>query len=330
MTKPTPTPQVFVGFGGPRQPQKLRKRFTVPDEDGPVKVTFDAKPPVVTVNFVHRVLGSQDSLAVSFSHTDVQVSQLVAHAEREDVVNELFRIIEDEQSLMQWRHPSFQALSKMLETPGVVTRLMKLLKTSNQFRVKNSILTSLYYAKHYVDEIVEQLATMRSSENLYFRRGSNYVISRLVGQTKDQDQIVGYLVDALSVDDEWLQTQIIANIGYAKLKTALPTLRKLRKESDSPRVRVWAAFAIWKIADEREQAIKLMTVRLRSNLLAGRWEAAYLMSNFEKLPDSAIKALQAATRFTGKPRHTDDAGSERNRIKRTAISTLKKVAPNSK
>ena len=73
-----------------------------------------------------------------------------------------------------------------------------------------------------------------------------------------------------------------------------------------------------------------MTSRLYNESLSGKWESAYLLAEFKELPPLTIKGLVAAAQFTGRPKYNQAAEFELQRIKNSAIATLKKVSPSTR
>ncbi len=181
-------------------------------------------------------------------------------------------------------------------------------------------------AKHDIPQIINAISPFLRDPDFRIRWGTCFTLARL-GQShaESRRRVIRLLIPLLS--DPWDRTRadVAAALGRLGAEEALPALQKTR---DDPvgRVRVVAAWAIWKINGDADQAIRLMTSRLNSSNQSGRLESAYMLAEFESLPPITVKALVAAAKFDGKPPFTGNAQVHAS-VKRSAMATLRKRAP---
>lgn len=121
------------------------------------------------------------------------------------------------------------------------------------------------------------------------------------------------------------RAEAVAALGRIKADEAIPAL-ETPIEDPVGKVRVMAAWALWRITGERERPIKLMTIRLRARDHSGKVEAARLLGDFGELPEITIKQLLAHTHSTDTAPYYGEK-LLRMQLKRASLATLKKVAP---
>lgn len=308
-----------LGFRGIPRRFTITQRITVPDEDLPIEVTFDHKP-AGTADAVHAILDMQST--GRWSVAKQIVSNLIAHADRAGVEAELIRVINDTHAPYEWRDPALKALGGMTESPRAVKALLANLKSAQGVRLKTQAIRAFDGAKHAVDSIVTELLPFTRDAEFRVRWAAYFALMQLA-LIEGADRAV--IEKALShmLADPWERTRadVAAALGRLEAKSTLAALKNARRDR-SGKVRVWAAWAIWKITGDQDQAVKLMTARLYNESSVGKWEAAYLLADLKDLPPLTIKGLQALARM-----EHDRRDYERQRIKQVANSTLKKVAP---
>lgn len=317
----------MIGFRYNAQPLTITKRIVVPEADEPVAIDFTPKKNFSTAEYAHRTLDSQGPMNVSWSYTDVKVANLIRYKDRKGMAAESIRILNDDQSPHEWKNPVRRALAGMTDTDGVLDALLADLDRSVSSGRDLGIISAMTSVKHDVPRVVDALGKYRNSDNVFIRRGVLYPIGRFVDHDEVlRTKIIPWLIEALTDSDAKIRSDMAATLGRIEAEVALPALREARKDPNA-RIRVYAAWAIWRITGEADQAIKLMTIRLRGNSYAGKWESAYLLSQFNKLPPITVDALVAVTKYNVKPPYTTTDSYEKQRIKRSAIQTLKKLAP---
>ena len=133
------------------------------------------------------------------------------------------------------------------------------------------------------------------------------------------------LIKALSDPDDMTRATAAENLGRIKAKAAVTRLYETR-EDRSGRVAVWSAWAIWNTTGAREQAVAVLTSRLTGDGYVGKWEAIYLLAEFDSPTQDTIDALVALSKYDGKAPFSGNK-YEQHRLKTQAITTLKKIAP---
>ncbi len=334
-------PEIRGGrFGGPAGDQLARKqRIAIHKTDMQVELNLSTAPKGV-VAFVHQTLDSERSRGASWSHADVQAAQLSLHVDRAGVVKELLRALDDPNSPQPWQHVILQALGSMTETPGVLDGLLAsiekprtamesaLAQGSRRRRwLSPAIIRTLQDSKVSLGKIVDGIFQHRKSDDLILRSATFGALGRLAAAHPDlHAKVVPYLIEALSDADDGTRGDAAATLGRINAKQAVKKLYDLR-EDPSGKVAVWSAWAIWKVTGAREQAEAAMITRLRGDKFGGKWEAVYLLSEFEEPAKETIAALVELTKYDGKAPFTGDE-YERNRLKNQAKRTLKAIAPN--
>jgi len=314
----------FGAVGGDHQWYKTR--VTINEGDSDFKLTFPQHGKKGIVGFVHQTLDSEPLAIHSWAHSDVQVAQLKRHEDRLGVSQELLRILADPHTPQPWLHVTVEALGQMLETPGIVDALLKTLEKPHRVRSRASIFRALQTSKDSAGKIIDGIAKYRKSDDLILRNATHSALGRLAATSPEaKEKAVPFLIDALSDSDERLRSDAAASLGRCKAEQSVEKLYELREDRNG-KVAVWAAWAIWQTTRAREQAVAVMTTRLRAKTFDGKWDAVYLLSEFDDPTEEIIDALVELTKFDEKPPYHGD-NYQRIRLKRTAESTLKKIAP---
>ncbi len=300
-------------------------RFVIPEADKPL--TVDASPPEDKVLArIQSTLDSRGAMNVSWSHTDVQVASLLRDTDREAVQRELLRLYRGANTPQEWQYPIRRALGGMLDSPEVVDALLQKLETADHLGDRTAVLGIFRDSKRATKRIVESVAEYRHDENVYLRSAALNALGRLV----DADEamrpvIIPWLIDATSDSYDGIRSDMVATLGRIKAEEAVPAFETAM---DDPigKVRVMAAWALWRTTGERKRPVKLMTVRLRARDHSGKVEAANFLGEFGELPEITIKQLLAHTHSDDKPPYRGEK-LLRVQLKRSALSTLKKAAP---
>ena len=324
--KPNPKAAVRLGFFGRNRGWNYSYRLKVSEGDEPMEIVLPAKQEDTNplTRFVENVLTSRPT--GSWSHTDVQVAQLIRHEDREAITDELFRIFRSKETPFEWQYPTVVTLGKMSSSPRVVDFLIAEMRKTQDIERKAKIIRALQDSATLSDEIISELDVLRQTATFPIRSAAMRTLRlQLTKDTKRIDRIAQILIDGLADSDEQTRIDIVADLGRHGINDALPVLKEARKDP-SAKVRVWAAWAIWKLTGDQEQAEKLMTQQLFSKTLSGKWEAAYLLADFEDLSPITVKGLQAATRIGKELKYANRISRESRRIRSAAETTLKKLA----
>ena len=323
--KPAAQPQVETSFFRPAYAEpEWRYRIVVPETDEPLAV--DVSPPAdKVVARIQNILDSQGPLNVSWSHTDVQVAQLVRDPDPEAVQRELLRLYRDPNTPQEWQYPIRRALGGMLESPEVLGALLEKLRVSDDLGERTTILGLFRDSKRATKEIIDAVAEYRHDENVYIRSSALNSLGRLV----DADEtfrpiIIPWLIEATTDPYDKLRSDMVATLGRIKAEEAVPAL-EVAMEDPIGKVRVMAAWALWRITGERDRPIKLMTVRLRASDHSGKVDAANFLGEFGELPEITIKQLRPFTLVEVKPPYRGEK-LLKFQLKSAATRTLAKVA----
>jgi len=256
-----------------------------------------------------------------------RITRLLSHKETAAVTAELLRIVKDGKSPYSWKENEITALGKMTDRAGVLDNLLLLMTVDEDDMQTSQIIRALENSKQANEKIIRTVSQFRNHSNHRIRWASYYTMRKLAeADASSRELAIPLMIDML--DDPWyrIRADVAGTLGFLQAEEALPALAITKKDRIG-QVRVWAAWAVWKISGESQPAIALMTSHLYSTNYSGKWEAAYLLDSFEELPPLTVTALLEASNYEVKPPYVGVV-FERNRIKRSAISTLKKRAPN--
>ena len=272
------------------------------------------------VKRVHEILESKPT--GSWSHLDVQRSQLVPMRTSPDVVDELIRIVDDHAAPANWRYVAKDSLGYMTQNEKVADLLVRKLDGPDAFSFISACRhCTLETAKRVLPKLRELTQSPVSQT-----RGSAYnTLAHLGAKHKSLiKEIAPMLLTGLDDSVTTTQTGAIMNLGSWKVKEALPKLKELKKNPPSQALQVQAAIAIWRIDGDQEQAIDTMIEVLFSNDIDGKQSAAYSLSLFSNLPKRAIDALEATANYKADPPSKENSRQEKN-LRASAKQTLDKV-----
>ncbi len=325
--KPKRAPARAISGFVPRYAEpEWQHRFVVPDADKPL--TVDTSPPQdKVVATVQRVLESRGAMNVSWSHTDVQVAQLQRDPDHEAVQRELLRLYSDPATPQQWRYTIRRTLGGMLDSPEVLNVLFEQLRSADHLGDRTAVLGIFRDSKRATKEIIDTIAEYRYDENIYIRSSALNALGRLVDADEAMRPVIlPWLIEATTDDYDRLRSDMVATLGRIKAEEAVPAL-EVAMEDPIGKVRVMAAWALWRITGERERPIKLMTVRLRASDHSGKLEAANFLGEIGELPEITLKQLRPFTLVEVKPPYRGEK-LLKFQLKSAATRTLKKAAPN--
>ena len=326
--QPKPAPQqnqIIRGFRPIYSEPEWRYHFVVPVEDQPLTVDTSSSQNKVAAR-IQSILDSRGVMNFSWSHTDVQVSQLLGSADREAVQRELLRLSRDSNTPQEWLYPIRRALGGMLDSPEVLNVLFDQLRSAEHLGDRTAVLEIFRDSKRATREIIDVIAQYRHDKNIYIRSSALNALGRLVDADEAMRPVIlPWLIEAASDPYGGIRFDMVATLGRIKAEDAVPAL-EVAMEDPIGRVRVMAAWALWRITGERERPIKLMTVRLRASDHSGKVEAADFLGEFGELPEITLKQLRPFTLAEVKPPYRGE-NLLRFRLKHAALSTLKKVRP---
>jgi HEAT repeat protein len=286
--------------GGNFQPGNstdIVRTLTLVEGQGEQSVSFEEADGAIAR--LHQIFESKPT--GSWSHLDVQRSQIVAMKENEQIVDELIRVVGDYGAPATWRYISIDCLGCMTEKEKVTEFLISKLGEPDTYP------TSFIYAFNHCSLDAAERAMPKLNEltrsPVKQTRGATYnTLAHMGAKHKSLlEEIIPIMLNGL--DDSNIQTQIgaISNLGNWKAEEALPRLKELKKHAPSQSVKVCAAAAIWKINGDAEQAIKTMIKALYSNDMDGKEIAASTLAQFPELPNLAIKALKSTADYEPSP-----------------------------
>jgi hypothetical protein len=292
----------------------------VPEENVPVTVE-DAKTDETDVkSYVQMMLDG------SALRPKPKIEGLFSHKDTDSVVRELLQIANDPRAPHAWLETVISALGHVTDRQEVLSSLVSLLDSSAGDQMATCLVIRAFEnSTHESKAIISILSPYRNDPHFRIRWATYYTFLQLGNKDESNRSLIApLLIDML--DDPWfrIRSDVSGVLGRWGVGTALPGLRE-RRQDNLGQVRVWAAWAEWKVTGKSDRAIALMTTQLYGDTYSGKWEAAYLLNEFETLPPLTKKVLREATKFEVKSPYVG-AMYERNRIKRAAITTLKKFA----
>ena len=324
--KPKRAPARAISGFVPRYAEpEWQHRFVVPDADKPV--TVDTSPPQdKVVAMVQRVLESRGAINVSWSHTDVQVAQMQRAPDRDAVQRELLRLYRDPTTPQQWRYVIRRTLGGLLDSSDVLNALFEQLRSADHLGDRTAVFGIFRDSKRASKEIIDTIAEYRHDENIYIRSSALNAFGRLIDADEAMRPVIlPWLIEATTDDYDRIRSDMAATLGRIKAEEAVPAL-EVAMEDPIGKVRVMAAWALWRITGERERPIKLMTVRLRASDHSGKVEAARFLGEFDELPEITLKQLRPFTLVEVKPPYRGEK-LLKVQLKSAATATLQKVAP---
>lgn len=295
-------------------------RVTVPEENPPIAIK-DAKTDETDIKSYVQLMLDGSAL-----RPKPKIDGLLRHEDVDGVASELLRIAMDPTTPHSWLDTVIPTLGYLTDRDEVLQTLVKLLESAaGDQMVTCRVIRAFENSTHDTKAIISLLSPYRNDPHFRVRWATYYTFLR-IGTKKESSRnlIAPLLIEML--DDPWLRVRsdVSGVLGRWQIGAAIPALRERRRD-DLGQVRVWAAWAEWKVTGDADRAIALMTTQLYGDTYSGKWEAAYLLNEFETLPPLTKKVLREATRFEIKSPCVG-AMYERNRIKRAATTTLRKFA----
>lgn len=289
------------GFGGFDPNETVYKfRFEVDEPSMGELITLPA-PMESTLDFIHATLDSEPRRGVTWSHADVQAAQLQSHADRDEVVSELFRILNDDQSPQSWKVPALQALCGMTDSDGVIDGLFELMEKPHLRMSRSRIVNWLQNAQTQIDDVIDMLILICESDDNDLRSSALSALGRLVDKHPDKkEQLIPVLIRGLTDRDQRLRADTAATLGRIEAKGTEAALAELL---DDPNVRaqIWAAWAIWRITGDSEDLIDVSTRCMAHDDFETRKWAAWVLQEVEVIPAKAIEQLKRLAEFKDTP-----------------------------
>ena len=313
----------FRGFGPMRR--AFSRRIVIPETNEPFEFLHAPGQEQSVADFIQGVFDSEGNPNHSFSYSDIQVSQVAGHEDKDAVVAELIRLLKDEFTPYQWEHLIQMLLASMTDSREVVAAIMEKLEASPEAR--QGLIWALTRSTENLELLTDGIEKYRHDENPRIRSCAYHSLLQFVQRDNTlKRKIEPWLLEGLSDPFQGIREAIIPVLGRIKAETTLSKLIEACTD-DNYKIRVFAAYSVYQLTGEAEPAIKVMTQRLNSSNLAGQNEAAYLLANFESLPEITKKSLRAKTRFSEKENRSNAVISEKHMIKNSAINTLNKIDP---
>ncbi len=305
-----------------------RQYVVVPEEDKPL--TVDLQLPrdqgELRAIWLQNTLDSRGLPNLRWSFNRNLISSLVQNLDLDADERELLRLYRDPEIPVMWKFRITRKLGETLDSPEVLDALLEKLKPSNHLRDRLMALSALGNATQKTTEIVTAVSSYRQDPEIRIRGVTLTALGRLVERDESlRPTIIPWLITATSDMCDETRAEAVAALGRIKADEAIPAL-ETPIEDPVGKVRVMAAWALWRITGERERPIKLMTIRLRARDHSGKVEAARLLGDFGELPEITIKQLLAHTHSTDTAPYYGEK-LLRMQLKRASLATLKKVVP---
>lgn len=304
--------------------KEWRHRIVVPEADEPLNVDLSSSA-TDAPSRVESILDAQGDIRVS-AFQDFRIMRLGMTFTEDEVRQELLRLFKAPDTPQQWKYPIRKLFGQKLEDDEVFAAMIDQLANAEKLSDRVAVLNEFRDSQTRIGDIVETIAPYRNDPEVRLRWSALETLGRLIDRDESlRETILPWLIEAASDPYEGIRFDMVATLGRIKAEDAVPAL-EVAMEDPIGRVRVMAAWALWRITGERERPIKLMTVRLRASDHSGKVEAADFLGEFGELPEITLKQLRPFTLAEVKPPYRGE-NLLRFRLKHAALSTLKKVRP---
>ena len=209
--------------GFAKDTQWLTTRVTIKEGGGDVQLSFPQNYENEVVGFVQQTLNWERQFSRSgpqfygWPHSDDQISRLESHDDRDGVLKELMRILDDPKSPYPWIGVTVKALGKKLETPGIVDALLETLDKPHRTKSRTKILRALQAAKESAEKVIEHVAKFQDSDDWRLRSAMYSALGKLARTSpKAQDKAVPILIEALNDSYETIRVEAATSLGHCK------------------------------------------------------------------------------------------------------------------
>ncbi|MEL6106718.1 MAG: HEAT repeat domain-containing protein [Planctomycetota bacterium] len=310
--KPRADPQggvpAFRGFQFARAaPGAVLTRQTIEVTDAPIQLKIKPQREsqnlsTTTAQQIRGILQSEHPQPnVSWSWTDVQVSQIIRLTDRPGARAELVRLITSEETPADWRYLALRTLPSMTPLPeDIVSRLAETLHNPAMGRYRGSVLDAIRKMSDGIDA-VSIIMPLKEDDDWRLR----YSVADALGEIASRlieppDEIVATLIEFLDDPHGIVRKEAAGALGVLHSPGATEALKRKIDDPWGP-ARAMIAWALFECSDEAEVAVAAMIDLLENGDEEGRKEAAYYLRMFDHRAQEALPVLERCLNYTGKP-----------------------------
>ena len=278
-----------------------------------------------TVEAVHRLLDWEPLVYPGWAPLEPFFS-LSHHPDREGVVAELVRLLNDDRTPWNWRNTAISTLSALRPvTDQTHSELVKAIDNPVNHAWRPTIIAWLDRLGPEAVAVIDKLAEFKDDPHWRVRYAVVDVygdISRELG--KPHPTMERTWVAALDDQDGRVREKAAGWLGHHRCLAGLLKLRANLNDSYAP-ARAKTAWAVSAIANDADATVGAMIEILRGNDYAGRLEAAHYLQHFDDRAQAALPALRENTNFDKEPPFRNGEGTLRYRIKMAALKAIETI-----
>jgi len=275
-----------------------------------------------TVEAVHRLLDWEPLVYPGWAPLEPFFS-LSHHPDREGVVAELVRLLNDDRTPWNWRNTAISTLSALRPvTDQTHSELVKAIDNPVNHAWRPTIIAWLDRLGPEAVAVIDKLAEFKDDPHWRVRYAVVDVygdISRELG--KPHPTMERTWVAALDDQDGRVREKAAGWLGHHRCLAGLLKLRANLNDSYAP-ARAKTAWAVSAIANDADATVGAMIEILRGNDYAGRLEAAHYLQHFDHRAEAALPALRENTNFDKEPPFRNGEDTLRYRIKKAALKAI--------
>ena len=279
---------------------------------------------------IQRIFDQEYPLNVSWSHADVQISNLARIADKEGLTKELLRLLHDPEAPFEWRHLVCRALAGRTGDVLVVESILDALQNSDlEAHEPPRLVGTLEQATASVEEIIEVIAPYRNSNNFILSGATYRTLSQLSRNNRlFKDQLIPLIITGLKDPIDDTRIEVAITLGQLNATDAVDELLAARHDP-SPRVAVWAAYSAWKLTGDPDDLLKTISEQFQTETLAGKSEAVDRVAElveFTPIPEEIVASLKKWSEYVPDQRPRTPPERLRQSIARSALRALETIA----
>jgi hypothetical protein len=304
--------------------KEWRHRIVVPTADEPLNVVLSSSATDARSR-IESILDAQRDIHVS-AFRDFGIMRLGMTFTEDEVRQELLRLFKAPDTPQEWKYSIRKLFGQNLDDDEVYAAMLDQLANAERLSDRIAVLSEFRNSQTRIRAIVDAIAPYRNAQEVRLRWSALKALGRLIDRDESlRETILPWLIEATSDRYEGIRFDMVATLGRIGAEESVPALNTAIKDPVG-KVRVMAAWALWRITGERERPIKLMTIRLRADDHSGKVLAARYLGEFDQLPEITVKQLRRHTLVDVKPPYRGE-NLLRFQLKNAALSSLKKVRP---
>ncbi len=256
-----------------------------------------------TAHRVHSILDSEHPQPnVSWSWSDVQVSQLAGLADREGTIAELLRLLKADDTPSGWRWLVIDSLWRIRPiSPDTKAALVEALDDPVNHQWRGSILRAFNNMHSEAIEMLDLIISMQDDADWRIRYGVADAMGA-IGRSmiRPPDKIIDTAIQLLDDPHGMVRREAAGSLGVLHSPRAVDALRDRMDDPYGP-ARAMAAWALFESSGKVEPSLSTMIDILETGDHEARKEAAYYLGMFDHRAAGAIEALRANTDYEKKP-----------------------------